>query len=229
MYKIQDNLIKELIDAGWLKTPQIIEAFSQIKREDFVLEEEKEWAYINDALSIGYNQTISQPLVVALMIELLSPQPGEKILDLGSGSGWTTALLAYLVSQKGNSKFKILNPKQIANSKFEIRKGKVMAIDIIPELVEFGKKNVGKYSFVKKGIVHFLCADGKLGYEKEAPYDKILVSASAFEVPEELFKQLKIGGKMVLPIEESIVLIEKTSQNDYLKQEFPGFIFVPLL
>jgi protein-L-isoaspartate(D-aspartate) O-methyltransferase len=203
----QDNLIKELIDTGWLKTPQIIEAFLQIKREDFVLAEEKERAYINDALSIGYNQTISQPLVVALMLELLSPQPGEKILDVGSGSGWTTALLAYLVKPKG----------------------KVMAIDIIPELVEFGKKNVEKYSFVKKGIVQFFCADGKLGYEKEALYDKILVSASAFEVPEELFKQLKIEGKMALPIKESIVLIEKTSQNDYLKQEFPGFVFVPLV
>ena len=203
----QENLIKELIDTGWLKTPQIIEAFSQIKREDFVLEEEKDWAYINDALSIGYNQTISQPLVVALMIELLSPQPGEKILDIGTGSGWTTALLAYLVKPKG----------------------RVIAIDIIPELVEFGEKNVGKYNFVKKGIVQFVCADGKLGYEKEVPYDKILVSASVFEVPEELFKQLKIGGKMVLPLEESIILINKTSQSDYTKQEFPGFVFVPLV
>jgi len=203
----QENLITELIASGWLKTPRMIETFSQIKREDFVLEEEKDWAYINDALSIGYNQTISQPLVVVLMIELLSPQSGEKILDIGAGSGWTTAILAYLVKPKG----------------------KVIAMDIIPELVEFAKKNVGKYNFVKKGIVQFLCADGKLGYEKESPYDKILVSASAFEVPQELFKQLKIGGKMVLPIEESIVLIEKTSQNDYKKQEFPGFVFVPLV
>jgi len=207
MRLFQDNLIKELINTGWLKTPQIIEAFSQIKREDFVLEEEKERAYINNALSINYNQTISQPLVVALMIELLNPQPGEKILDVGSGSGWTTALLAYLVKPKG----------------------KIMAIDIIPELVKFGQKNVKKYNFVKKGIVRFFCADGKLGYEKEAPYDKMLISASAFEVPEKLFKQLKIGGKMVLPIEEAIVLIEKTSQDGYRKQEFPGFVFVPLV
>ena len=203
----QEKLIKELIDSGYLKTPQIIEAFSQIKRADFVLPEEKDWAYVNDALSIGYNQTISQPLVVALMIELLQPQPGEKILDIGSGSGWTSAILAYLVKPKG----------------------KVIAIDIIPELVEFAKRNVGKYNFVKKGIVQFLCADGKLGYEKEGPYDKILVSASTFEIPEELFKQLKIDGKMVLPIGESIFLITKTSATDYLKQEFPGFVFVPLV
>jgi len=207
MRLFQSNLIKELIDTGWLKTSQIIEAFSQIKREDFVLEEEKDRAYINNALSINYNQTISQPLVVALMIELLSPQRGEKILDVGSGSGWTTALLAYLVKSKG----------------------RIIAIDIIPELVKFGQKNVEKYNFVKRGIVQFFCTDGKLGYEKEAPYDKILISASSFEIPQKLFKQLKIGGKMVLPIEESIVLIEKTSQNDYRKQEFPGFVFVPLI
>ncbi|NMB92235.1 MAG: protein-L-isoaspartate O-methyltransferase [Parcubacteria group bacterium] len=202
-----ENLIQELIGSNYLKTPQIIEAFSHIKREDFVLPEEKDWAYVNDALSIGYNQTISQPLVVALMLELLNPRPGEKILDIGSGSGWTTALLAYLVKPKG----------------------KVIAIDIIKELVAFGERNVGKYNYIKKGIVKFFCADGKLGYEKEAPYDKILISASTFEIPETLFKQLKVDGKMALPIGESIVLITKTSPTDYLKQEFPGFVFVPLV
>jgi len=202
-----ENLIKELVDSGWLKTPQIIEAFYNIKREDFVLEEVKDWAYINDALTIGYNQTISQPLVVALMLELLSPQSGEKILDIGAGSGWTTALMAYLVKPKG----------------------KVIAIDIIPELVEFGTKNVGKYNFIKKGIVKFICADGKLGYEKEAPYDKILVSASASEAPQELLRQLKIEGKIVLPLNDSIFAIDKTSDNDYVKREFPGFVFVPLV
>lgn len=207
MKPTQENLIRELITSGWLKTPKIIKAFSQIKREDFVLEEEKEWAYINDALSIGYNQTISQPLVVAFMIELLNPQPGEKILDIGAGSGWATGLLAYLIKPKG----------------------KVIAIDIIPELVEFGKKNVGKYNFIKKEIVQFFCADGKLGYEKEAPYDKILVSASAFEVPQKLWQQLKIGGRMVVPIEDSIILIEKISENNWQKKEFPGFVFVPFV
>ena len=200
-------LIQEIINLGYLKSPRIIEAFLAIDRKDFVALEYKDEAYLDIPLPIGFGQTISQPLTVAFMLELLQPKQGDKILDIGSGSGWTTALLAYLVKPKG----------------------KVIALDIIPELVEFAKKNVGKYNFVKKGIVQFLCADGKLGYEKESPYDKILVSASAFEVPQELFKQLKIGGKMVLPIEESIVLIEKTSQNDYKKQEFPGFVFVPLV
>ncbi len=84
-------LIDELIDDGWLKTPEIIEAFRKIKRADFLPEDLKKSAELNEALPIGYGQTISQPLVVAFMLEQLSPQPGDKILDVGSGSGWTTA------------------------------------------------------------------------------------------------------------------------------------------
>ena len=109
-------LIDSLIKEGWLKTPRIIKAFREVKRVDFLPKEIKDLAELNEALSIGYGQTISQPLVVAFMLELLQPQPGDKILDVGSGSGWTTALLAQIVGQKG----------------------KVIAIDIIPELVEFG-------------------------------------------------------------------------------------------
>ena len=124
------NLIDSLIEEGWLKTPRIIEAFRKIKRVDFLPREIKDLAELNEALSIGYGQTISQPLVVAFMLELLDPQPGNKILDIGSGTGWTTALLAQIVGQKG----------------------KVIAIDIIPELVEFGKQNVAKYNFIEKGL-----------------------------------------------------------------------------
>ncbi|MDQ5882761.1 MAG: protein-L-isoaspartate(D-aspartate) O-methyltransferase [Patescibacteria group bacterium] len=207
MFQTQAQLLKELEAEGWLKTPQIIEAFSQIKREDFVLAEDKDQAYLNDVLPLGFGQTISQPLVVAFMLELLQPSPGEKILDVGSGSGWTTALFSYLVKPKG----------------------KVIALEIIKELKDFGEKNVKKYNFVKKGIAQFILGDGKLGYAKEAPYDKILVSASSPEVPPELFQQLKIEGKMVLPLQENISLIQKTSQTDYLKKEYPGFIFVPLV
>ena len=90
------NLIDNLISEGWLKSPRIIEAFRKIKREDFLPDHLKDLAQLNEALPIGYGQTISQPLVVALMLELLEPKEGEKILDIGSGSGWTTALLAYI-------------------------------------------------------------------------------------------------------------------------------------
>ena len=218
------NLIDTLIKEGWLKTPRIIEAFRKIKRVDFLPEETKDLAELNEALPIGYGQTISQPLVVAFMLELLQPEEGDKILDIGSGSGWTSALLAHCVSQKG----------------------KVIAVEIVPELKDFGERNVAKYNYTEKRIVEFICADGSKGYEKEAPYDKILTSASArTQVPQAWKEQLKVGGRIVTPIGSSIWLFVKKSQkkgdepsihlNSALKgfvfeeREYPGFVFVPLI
>jgi protein-L-isoaspartate(D-aspartate) O-methyltransferase len=223
------NLIENLIAQGWLKTPKIIEAFRRIKRVDFLPEEMKDLAELNEALPIGYGQTISQPLVVAFMIEQLQPQPGDKILDIGSGSGWTTALLAYIVSSPGNPKSEILNPKQIQNSKFKIQKGKIIAIEVIPELKEFGEKNVAKYNFLEKGIVEFILSDGSKGYKKEAPFDKILASASAENLPLCWKEQLKIGGQIVTPIGSSIWLFIKKSATEFEEIEYPGFVFVPLI
>jgi protein-L-isoaspartate(D-aspartate) O-methyltransferase len=214
------DLIDSLIREGWLKNPRIIEAFRQIKRVDFLPEDIKELAELNEALPIGFGQTISQPLVVAFMIELLEPNLGEKILDVGSGSGWTSALLAFIVSGGLNSKFKMQNAKL---------KGRVIAIDIIPELVEFGKKNVAKYNFIEKGIVEFICADGSKGYQKEAQFDKILASASARELPNAWKEQLKVGGRIVTPIGTSIWIFVKKSENEFEETEYPGFAFVPLI
>jgi len=210
-------LIDSLIQEGWLKTPRIIEAFREIKRVDFLPQEIKDLAELNEALSIGYGQTISQPLVVAFMLELLQPKPGEKILDVGSGSGWTTALLAEIVGQKG----------------------RVIAVEIGSELKEFGEKNVSKYNFIKKGQVQFICADGSKGYSKEAPFDKILASASAETLPPTWKEQLKIGGRIVTPIGSSIWLFIKKSPSfakategkeaEFEEIEYPGFAFVPLI
>lgn len=201
------DLINILIAEGWLKSLQIIEAFRKIKREDFLPKELKHLASLNEALPIGYGQTISQPLVVAFMLELLEPKVGEKILDIGAGSGWTSALLAEIVKEKG----------------------KVIALEIIPELVEFGRQNVEKYNFIKKGVVEFLCGDGTKGYEKEAPYDKILISASAKKFYKTWSEQLKVGGRIVVPIGGSIFLFLKISEKEFKKEEYPGFAFVPLL
>ena len=202
------NLIDSLIGGGWLKTPRIIEAFRRIKRVDFLPKDLEDLAELNEALPIGYGQTISQPLVVAFMLEQLEPKEGDKILDIGSGSGWTSALLKEIVGKKG----------------------RVIAIDIIPELVEFGKNNVAKYNFIEKGIVEFICADGSKGYKKEAPYDGILVSAAAqTEVPRAWKEQLKIGGRIVTPIGSSIWLFTKKSESKFEEIEYPGFAFVPLI
>ncbi|PIR72759.1 MAG: protein-L-isoaspartate O-methyltransferase [Candidatus Nealsonbacteria bacterium CG10_big_fil_rev_8_21_14_0_10_36_23] len=202
-------LIDSLIKEGWLKTPKIIEAFRKIKRVDFLPKGMENLAELNEALPIGCGQTISQPLVVAFMIEQLQPQPGEKILDIGSGSGWTTALLAEIVGDKG----------------------KVIAMEIIPELKKFGEKNVAKYNFIKRGQVQFICTDGSKGYEKEAPFDGILVSASIqqAEVPRTWKEQLKIGGRIVTPIGSSIWLLTKKSEKNFEEIEYPGFAFVPLI
>jgi len=206
----EQKFIDLLIEGGWLKTPRIIEAFKKIKRVDFLPEDIKDLAELNEALPIGFGQTISQPLVVAFMLEQLQSQPGDKILDVGSGSGWTTALLAEIVGSKG----------------------KVIAIEVIPELMEFGKKNVEKYNFVEKGVVEFICADGSKGYKKAAPFDKILVSATAPELSSVWKEQLKVRGRIVTPMGSSIWLfIKNSAQKGFVFEEieYPGFAFVPLI
>ena len=202
------SLVDSLIKEGWLKTPRIIEAFKIIKRIDFLPDEIRDLAELNDALPIGFSQTISQPAVVAFMLEKLEPKPGDKILDIGSGSGWTTALLAEIVGKEG----------------------KVIGIEIIPELMEFGKKNLFRYDFIKKGIVQFICTDGSKGYKEKAPFDKILCSASVQEkIPYAWKDQLKIGGRIVTPINYSIWLLIKKSRTEFEEVEYPGFSFVPLV
>jgi len=204
-----EDLINELIQQGYLKTPEIIEAFKRIKRQDFVPEDLKNEASINAPLPIGWGQTISQPLTVAFMLELLQPRPGDKVLDIGSGSGWQTALLAYIVSKKSG--------------------GKVFTIERIPQLMEFGKRNVEKYNFVKKGIVKFICGNGSKGLKGDAPFDKIIAAASAEEIPNAWKNQLKIGGRLVTPVKSSIWLLIKKAANKFEQKEFPGFAFVPLV
>jgi protein-L-isoaspartate(D-aspartate) O-methyltransferase len=200
-------LINNLISTGYLKTPRIIEAFEKIDRADFVPDDLKSEAYANSPLPIGYGQTISQPLTVAFMLELLQPEEGDRILDVGFGSGWTTALLAEITG----------------------RKGKVFGVERVPELCEFGRNNVSKYDFVKQSRVKMKCADGAIGWSEEAPFDRILASASAKELPGEWEKQIKTGGRIVAPIAWSIWLFIRKGGGKFEKTEFPGFSFVPLI
>ncbi|HON21727.1 MAG TPA: protein-L-isoaspartate O-methyltransferase [Candidatus Paceibacterota bacterium] len=203
----QDKLIEDLIKDGFLQSPRVIEAFRKIDRSNFVIEYLKNDAYINSPLAIGFGQTISQPLTVAFMLEKLDVQPGHKVLDVGSGSGWTTALLAEIVGEKG----------------------KVYGIEIIPEIYEFGKANVMRYSFINKGIVEMYCGNGLEGLEEAAPFDRIMCSAAVKEIPQAFKEQLKIGGKMILPMNHSLWLITKKSENEFDSEEYPGFIFVPVI
>jgi protein-L-isoaspartate(D-aspartate) O-methyltransferase len=215
----KEELIQEIVELGYLKSPNIIKAFLAIDRKNFVTIDKQDEAYLDIPLSIGFGQTISQPLTVAFMLELLSPQKGDVVLDIGSGSGWTSSLLAYLVSDGGKD-----------------LKGKVIAVERIPELKEFGEKNTAKYNFVKKGIVKFFCADGskaisdicsRLGLKDG--FDKILCSAAAKHIPRQWLEELKIGGKLVTPFDGEIQLWIKRNPNDFEKQSFKGFSFVPLV
>ncbi|MFH1841544.1 MAG: protein-L-isoaspartate O-methyltransferase [Candidatus Nealsonbacteria bacterium] len=202
------GLIDGLIRNGYLKTSKIIEAFQRIKRKNFLPDEMKNLAELNEALPIDYGQTISQPLVVAFMLEKLQPEEGNKILDIGSGSGWTSALLAEVVGKEG----------------------KIISLEIIPELKEFGEKNVDKYNFIKEGRVQFFLADGLEGCREKAPFDRILCSAAVQgKMPKAWEEQLKVGGRIATPIGSSIWVFVKKSKEDLKKTEYPGFSFVPLV
>jgi len=202
-----DSVIRDLVYQGFLKTDRIIDAFSKVKRVDFVPEDLESASEANIPLPIGQGQTISQPLTVAFMLEHLEPHVGDKVLDVGSGSGWTTALLAHIVGKKG----------------------KVIGLERIKSLCDFGKNNISKYNLIEGGKAQIICADGTKGYINEAPYQRILVSASAKEIPKELKKQLAVGGRMVIPVRDSIWVLQKNSEKDFQEEEFPGFIFVPLV
>lgn len=192
---------------GILKTPRIIEAFQNIDRADFVLSEYKSEAYGDYPLPIGERQTISQPYTVAFMLELLQPKPGNKILDVGSGSGWTTALLSHIVGKSG----------------------KVIGIEVVPELKAFGEKNIAKYNFIKKGVTEFRSLNAENGIPDEAPFTRILSGASAQTTPEAWKKQLALSGRIVSPVKDKIILLIKKSEREFEKKEYPGFAFVPFI
>lgn len=210
------RMVEELVVDGVLKTLAIIEAFRAVDRADFVPPVLQEEEYLNVPLPIGFGQTISQPYTVAFMLELLAPQIGETILDVGSGSGWQTSLLAYIVSQE-------MKLADLAGG------GHVTALEIIPELCEVGLKNVAKYDFIEKGIVEMHCMSGLDGYPEAAPFDKIVAAAAGETVPEAWQEQLKVGGRIVTPIGSSILLLEKIGEDKWKRTEYPGFRFVPMV
>ncbi len=198
-----ETLASELRMTGALRTPAVEAAFRAIDRADFVPKEEKPAAYLDTALPIGYGQTISQPTVVAFCLEELAVEPGNRVLDVGSGSGYTTALLAELVS-KG---------------------GEVTGLERVPELVAFGQQNLAKYAPANARIEQ---AGTALGKPSAAPFDRILVSAAAREVPEALKQQLADGGHMVIPVGSAICVVDRAGDT-FATCCHEGFAFVPLV
>lgn len=197
------QMVDYLIDVGVLDSSRIIEAFRHVDRADFVADRSAINIYEDYPLAIGNGQTISQPRTVAMMLEMLSPKEGEKILDIGSGSGWTTALLAYIAGENGS----------------------VTGVERVSELVRFGNFNLKKYKFKNAKIVQ---AEDELGIAGEK-FDRILVSAAADELPYELIAQLKVGGKLVMPVQSSVFEIVKKEGGEFDAKEHYGFAFVPLI
>ncbi len=199
-----EHLIAQLIQNGVLKSEAIIAALRAIDRRNFVRPEMRQTAYADTPLPLGYGSTISQPTVVAFMLELLAPATGEWVEDIGSGSGWTTALLAYLVGPTG----------------------RVIGVERVPELVLFGQKNLAKYQLPQAEIHQ---AGQMIGEPASAPFDKILLSAATTRVPSSLLDQLKSPGTLVLPIGYSLARVVKDITGGITTDQYPGFTFVPLI
>lgn len=198
------QLINHLFNARVLRTLSLIKAFEKCDRILFVPEPLHENAYGDYPLQIGHGQTISQPYTVAMMLEMLSPNPGDKVLDIGSGSGWTTALIASAVGQNGF----------------------VEGIERIEPLVDYGQNNLKKAHIDNAAIT---LADPAVLGRPGHTYDRILVSASASSMPSELFEQLRPNGILVIPIGQSIWRFTKDAEEKIDAYEFPGFRFVPLI
>lgn len=182
----------------------IDKAFDNVPRENFLPADVRMDAELDMPLPIGYGVTNSQPSTVRKMLEWLDVKPGQNVLDVGSGSGWTSALIGDIVGKQGN----------------------VVAVDRVPDLVTFGRENCKQTGITN---VSFHKAGKTFGYKPKAPYDRILVSATASKLPHELTEQLKPGGKLVIPIKSSILVVTKTKGGSLDVEEHPGFSFVPLL
>ncbi len=182
---------------------KILRAFKSVDRRKFVPSYLRLYAYDDKPLPIGEGQTISQPTTVAIMVQALEPKPGDKILEVGAGSGYVAAILSKCVGKMG----------------------KVITIEYLKSIYKMAKNNLKKYSNVE-----VVLGDGSKGYEKEAPYDRIIVSAASPTIPKPLLSQLRDGGTMVIPVGEFIQEMYKITKKDgKIKKEGLGeFRFVEL-
>lgn len=197
------QLVDYLIDKKVLRTKTIINAFYKIDRKFFVPKDLEDKYYLDNALPIWENSTISQPTTVWFMLELLWPSKWDQILDIWCWSCWTTVLLAEIV-------WKVW---------------KVFWVEINPNVLEFGQRNVNKFNYDN---IKIFKSWKTLWLPEFSPYDKILVSASSSELPKLLLDQLIVWWTIVIPIDNSLWKVIKTNENSYEKAEYQWFIFVPL-
>jgi protein-L-isoaspartate(D-aspartate) O-methyltransferase len=179
-------------------------AFAAVRREDFLPRGARHRAGDDSPVLIGHGQTNSQPATVDAMLRLLDVRPGHRVLDVGAGSGWTTALLAHLVGPDGW----------------------VRGLEIVPELAEWGAGNLARTGLGNADLVR--PAAGVLGDADGTPYDRILVSAAADEIPEQLLEQLGDPGRIELPVNGVMTCVERAHGHDHVTVH-GHYRFVPLV
>jgi protein-L-isoaspartate(D-aspartate) O-methyltransferase len=185
--------------------PRVVDAMAKVPRERFVPAESAAAAYDNRPLPIGHRQTISQPLIVAAMTQLLHVEAGAHVLEVGTGSGYQTAVLAELA-------------------------GAVSTIEIVPPLAAGARAILGELGYDN---IAFRCGDGAAGWPERAPFDGIIVTAAAPEIPQALVDQLKPGGRLVIPVGpdpcgQDLLLVEKDAKDRVRERRLFSVAFVPL-
>ena len=184
--------------------PRVEVAMTRVPRHRFVDADDSDMAYVNRPLSIGHEQTISQPYIVALMTDLIDPEPDFRVLEIGTGSGYQAAVLAELVAE-------------------------VYTIEIIDALAERARSRLAALNY---GNVHVRAGDGNHGWAEHAPFDAIVVTAAG-RIPPALVEQLKPGGKLVIPVdvapwEQELLVVTKTSNGEIEQRSVLPVRFVPL-
>lgn len=197
------RLVEEIVSAG-ITDPAVIEAMQTVPRHKFVLPEYLDQAYANHALPIGYGQTISQPYIVALMTEALDLEPDDRVLEIGTGSGYQAAVLAEIVEQ-------------------------VYTVEIIEALAEQAAERLAALGYDNVEVMH---GDGYFGWEEHAPFDAIIVTAAPDHIPPPLLAQLADGARMVIPVGppggyQELWLVERRG-DEFTTTSLGGVIFVPL-
>lgn len=200
----RENMVRRHIMGRGIRDPQVCTAFRNVPRERFIPEQRRAQSYEDHPVSIGHGQTVSQPYIVALMLAELKLESGRRVLEIGTGSGYQTALLAEIC-------------------------GEVYTIERIPELARAAREQLDGMGYAN---VFYRVGDGTLGWHDEAPFDAIIVSAAAPRVPEPLKQQLAVGGRMVLPVGGSgmqdLLLLERN--DDEIRECFIcSCVFVKLI
>lgn len=197
-------MVQDQIVARGIKNPKVVEAFKSVPRHLFVSKDQQAAAYGDYPLPIGFEQTISQPYMVALMTEILDLKAGLKILEVGTGSGYQAAILAFLGLR-------------------------VYSVERIPQLADKAGKIINSLGY----RVNIKTGDGTLGWSEHALYDRIIVTAAASEMPKNLIEQLGLEGKLAIPVgggfHQDLTVVNKLSLEELKEEKICGCIFVPLL